>query len=236
MRIARSILLFLQGVALARSIPVVVHDGHSTAVDNQNIDSVETVYFAAGCYWSVELAFQRLPGVLETSVGFAGGSTTLPTYDRVVEGNTGHAETVEVIFNTRVVSFPELLRVFFSLHDPTTKNRQGGDVGTQYRSAIFATTPEQYKTAQAYIETYQNTLSRPIVTEITENPVYTRAAEYHQQYLEKLGQSSMKGALSPIRCYGNRGPWKQIKKSVHDLFQRKVGVDTPPIGQNHEEF
>ena len=209
------------------AVPI-VRDGEPSSVVDVN---VETVYLAAGCYWSIELAFQRLPGVMETSVGFAGGMTTSPTYEAVTTGSTGHAETVEVKFNQKKVSFDEILKVFFALHDPTTKNRQGGDVGTQYRSAIFFTSAEQQAAAKMYMEQHQKKLSRPIVTELSSISGYTRAVVNHQKYLQKLGQNADKGAVSPIRCYGNRGPWKQIKESVQSLFTRKNDG-----GVSHDEF
>lgn len=182
--------------------------------------NIKNAYFAAGCYWSIELAYQRIPGVLETSVGFCGGETVNPTYRQVTSGRTGHAETVEIQYNEDVVSYTELLKVFFSLHDPTTLNRQGNDLGTQYRSAIFPVDESQKQNAIDFIAslTKQNVYSKPIVTSIEMPFQYTRAGEDHQKYLQKSGQSSTKGSLNPIQCYGNRGPIKDLKKSVHDIF------------------
>ena len=184
------------------------------------LKNIKNAYFAAGCYWSIELAYQRIPGVLETSVGFCGGETVNPTYRQVTSGRTGHAETVQIQYNEDVVSYTELLKVFFSLHDPTTLNRQGYDVGTQYRSAIFPVDETQKQTAIDFIASLnkKNIYSKPIVTSIEMPFQYTRAGEDHQKYLQKSGQSSNKGSLNPIQCYGNRGPIKHLKKSVHDIF------------------
>ena len=220
-------MLFALLLSESASVPIVQTDG-APSLGNEG---VETVYLAAGCYWSIELAFQRLPGVVQTSVGFAGGKSISPTYDTVSTGRTGHAETVEVKFDPKEISFDDVLKVFFALHDPTTKNRQGGDVGTQYRSAIFFTSLEQERVAKLHTQHHQGTLSRPITTELSKFSGYTPASENHQQYLQKLGQSAKKGALSPIRCYGTRGPWKQIKHSVQPLFTR-----TNDASPSHEEF
>ena len=182
---------------------------------------INDAYFAAGCYWSIEIAYQRVPGVLKTSVGFAGGKTKNPSYQRVSTGRTGHAETVHVQYDEEIVTYNELLRVFFSLHDPTTLNRQGGDVGTQYRSAIFPVNSHQRSEASEYIKSLDNSMSyggSKVVTTIESPFTYTKAHSEHQQYLEKLGQSSAKGSLNPIQCYGNRGPIKNLKRSVHPIF------------------
>ena len=148
--------------------------------------NIKNAYFAAGCYWSIELAYQRIPGVLETSVGFCGGETVNPTYRQVTSGRTGHAETVQIQYNEDVVSYTELLKVFFSLHDPTTLNRQGNDLGTQYRSAIFPVDESQKQNAIDFIAslTKQNIYSKPIVTSIEMPFQYTRAGEDHQKYLQ----------------------------------------------------
>ena len=150
---------------------------------------MEKATFAAGCFWGVEEVFRQVKGVTSTSVGYAGGSFENPTYKDVCTGKTGHAETVEVEFDPTQVSYEELLAVFFENHDPTTPNRQGPDVGTQYRAAIFYHTPEQMKAAQAMKEKLQKSgrYKRPIVTEITPASKFCRAEEYHQRYFEKHG-------------------------------------------------
>ena len=148
--------------------------------------------FGAGCFWGVEAAFRQLQGVISTSVGYTGGSLKNPTYENVCSGNTGHAEAVEVIYDPARISYEQLLQVFWENHDPTTLNRQGPDIGAQYRSAIFYHTPEQMAAALAAKEKLQASgrYKRPIVTEITAASPYYLAEDYHQQYLEKRGLAS----------------------------------------------
>ena len=146
--------------------------------------------FAAGCFWGVEAAFRRVPGVKSTTVGYEGGTMANPTYKDVCTGRTGHAETVEVEYDPGQVSYPELLKVFWSEHDPTTLNRQGPDVGTQYRSVIFYHTPEQESAARSSMLEESKKFSRPIVTQIQPASQFWRAEDYHQQYLEKRGAAS----------------------------------------------
>lgn len=148
--------------------------------------------FGAGCFWGVEAAFRQLQGVISTSVGYTGGSLKNPTYENVCSGNTGHAEAVEVIYDPARISYEQLLQVFWENHDPTTLNRQGPDIGAQYRSAIFYHTPEQMAAALAAKEKLQASgrYKRPIVTEITAASPYYLAENYHQQYLEKRGLAS----------------------------------------------
>jgi peptide-methionine (S)-S-oxide reductase len=145
--------------------------------------------FAAGCFWGVEDAFRQVKGVTSTTVGYTGGHMKNPTYKEVCTDRTGHAEAVEVEFNPSEVSYRELLAVFFQSHDPTTLNRQGPDIGTQYRSAIFFHGAEQEaaaREAKAALEK-AGVFKRPIVTEIMPAPDFYRAEEYHQQYFEKHG-------------------------------------------------
>jgi peptide-methionine (S)-S-oxide reductase len=148
---------------------------------------VEKAQFAAGCFWGVEAAFRAIPGVTATAVGYAGGTAENPTYEQVCSGRTGHAETVEVDYDPSQVTYDQLLDVFWEAHDPTTLNRQGPDVGTQYRSAVFVDGPTQEAAATASRERQQARLRRPIVTEITPASTFWRAEDYHQQYLEKRG-------------------------------------------------
>lgn len=148
---------------------------------------MEKATFAAGCFWGVEATFRRLAGVQSTQVGYTGGHIDKPTYHDVCTDETGHAEAVEVTFDPNVISYHDLLEVFWDNHDPTTKDRQGPDVGTQYRSAIFYHSPEQEKEARASLENAQKRFRRPIVTQIVPAPEFFRAEEYHQQYLEKRG-------------------------------------------------
>jgi peptide-methionine (S)-S-oxide reductase len=145
--------------------------------------------FGAGCFWGVEAAFRKISGVLSTSAGYMGGTRENPTYKDVCTDKTGHAEVVEVIFDPLLVSYDQLLTQFWEIHDPTTVNRQGPDIGTQYRSVIFCHNAEQESAARASKEYLQKTgrYKRNIVTEITTASTFYRAEEYHQQYLEKQG-------------------------------------------------
>ena len=151
----------------------------------------EKATFGAGCFWGVEEAFRKIKGVLSTSVGYAGGTQENPTYQDVCTDKTGHAEVVEVEFDPSQVSYDELLNVFWSNHNPTTLNRQGPDVGTQYRSAIFYHSPVQQASATASKEKLQKSgrFTRPIVTQIEPASTFWRAEEYHQRYLQKRGQA-----------------------------------------------
>jgi peptide-methionine (S)-S-oxide reductase len=150
----------------------------------------EKATFAAGCFWGVEADFRKLDGVVATRVGYTGGVKDEPTYKEVCSGMTGHAEAVEVEFDPAQVSYDELLEVFWSIHDPTTPNRQGWDVGTQYRSAIFVHDEAQQAAAEASRERAQERVRRPIVTEITPASTFWIAEDYHQRYLEKQGRAS----------------------------------------------
>jgi peptide-methionine (S)-S-oxide reductase len=151
----------------------------------------EKATFAAGCFWGVEAAFMRIEGVIETAVGFTGGSIPEPTYEKGCSGITGHAEAVEMIFDPAMVTYEALLGIFWSIHDPTQLNRQGLDVGTNYRSAIFYHTPNQKKIAEASRDRLQASAKyqgRSIVTEIVPGSAFWKAEEYHQQFYEKCGR------------------------------------------------
>jgi peptide-methionine (S)-S-oxide reductase len=152
-------------------------------------DGMEQAVFGMGCFWGAEKAFWDIPGVYTTAVGYAGGYTPNPTYEEVCTGLTGHAEVVLVVFDPAVVSYEELLRVFWENHDPTQGMRQGNDVGTQYRSAIYTYGELQAKSAEASRDAYQDELSRAgygdITSEIREAPEFYYAEDYHQQYLAK---------------------------------------------------
>jgi peptide-methionine (S)-S-oxide reductase len=150
----------------------------------------EEATFAAGCFWQIEIEFANTPGVLSTEVGYAGGMTESPSYEEVCSGRTGHAEAVHLAFDPERVSYGELLETFFGLHDPTQLNRQGPDVGHQYRSAIFFHGPEQEREAIAAKERAQTEHRRPVVTEIVPAEGFWRAEDYHQRYLEKRGMAS----------------------------------------------
>lgn len=153
---------------------------------------METATFGAGCFWGVEEAFRRIDGVADTAVGYSGGTAENPTYKDVCRGRTGHAEVVELQYDPAKVSYEKLLEVFWSVHDPTQLNRQGPDVGAQYRSVIFFHTPQQKAAAtesRAALES-SDCLGKPIVTELVPASTFYRAEEYHQRYLEKRGQAS----------------------------------------------
>lgn len=150
----------------------------------------ETAIFAAGCFWGVEAEFRSLPGVVRTSAGYCGGSVEQPTYKQVCRGRTGHAEAVRVEYDPTVIGYDELLDRFWSIHNPTTRNRQGWDFGSQYRSAIFAADEEQLSAALASRDKRQSLTRRAIVTEIEPAGRFWTAEDYHQQYLEKQGRAS----------------------------------------------
>jgi len=150
---------------------------------------MEKATFGAGCFWHVEESFRHLKGVISTTVGYIGGTLKNPTYEDVCTDKTGHAEVVELTFDPKKITYEELLRVFWDIHDPTTKNRQGPDVGTQYRSVIFYHSSEQQTTAELSIRNLEQSgkYSKKIVTEITKATTFYPAEEYHQQYLAKHG-------------------------------------------------
>ncbi len=151
---------------------------------------MEKATFGAGCFWGVEAEFRKLDGVTQTAAGYLGGDLIDPTYEQVCTDSTGHAEVVEVTFDEAVISYEELLELFWKMHDPTQLNRQGPDVGTQYRSAIFFHSEHQEKAARSSKERVQDNFERPIVTEITAASTFYPAEEYHQRYLEKRGLAS----------------------------------------------
>jgi peptide-methionine (S)-S-oxide reductase len=151
----------------------------------------ERATFAAGCFWGVEVEFRNTPGVKDARVGYVGGHTEEPTYREVCSGRTGHAEAVEIVFDPAEISYEELAERFFRLHDPTQVNRQGPDVGTQYRSAVFTHTDEQERVARDVAARTAERLGRPVATEIVTTPEpFWPAEEYHQQYLVKNGRAS----------------------------------------------
>jgi len=152
--------------------------------------------FGAGCFWGVEAAFRQLEGVEATRVGYAGGQLDNPTYEDVCSHTTGHAEVVEVTYDPEQVSYEQLLDVFWHKHDPTQLNRQGWDVGDQYRSVVFFHDEEQRETAERSKESEQPRYRKPIVTQIAPAPTFYEAEDYHQQYLEKRGRSSCTPALA----------------------------------------
>jgi peptide-methionine (S)-S-oxide reductase len=161
----------------------------ATPLDAPFPEGMRTVVFGMGCFWGAEKKFWQLPGVYSTQVGYAGGSTPNPTYREVCSGQTGHTEVVRVVFDPAKVSYEDLLRTFWENHDPTQGMRQGNDVGTQYRSAIYATTPAQKAAAERSRDAFQRALTAAghdaITTEIADGQTFYYAEDYHQQYLDK---------------------------------------------------
>jgi peptide-methionine (S)-S-oxide reductase len=173
-----------------RSLPVAVPDRHEvlgTPLRGPWPEGARTAVFGMGCFWGAERLFWNLPGVISTSVGYAGGMTPNPTYEEVCSGYTGHAEVVQVVYDPTKISYEHLLKVFWENHDPTQGMRQGNDVGTQYRSTIYTTDPEQAAVADASREAFAPVVARAglgeITTEIAPLSDYYYAEEYHQQYL-----------------------------------------------------
>ena len=152
----------------------------------------EIATFGAGCFWGIEAAFRRVPGVLDAAAGYSGGNTQNPSYQEVCTDTTGHAEVVQVTFDPAKLSYEQLLDVFWTIHDPTQVNRQGPDYGKQYRTAIFFHSPEQEAAAKKSKQALEASgkLRRPVATEITPAAPFWRAEEYHQRYLEKRGAAS----------------------------------------------
>lgn len=173
-----------------RDTPVKISEQHTvlgSPVHGPWPENMQVVVFGMGCFWGAERIFWRLPGVYSTSAGYAGGSTPNPTYEEVCSGLTGHTEVVEVVYDPAKISFEDLLKAFWENHDPTQGMRQGNDVGTQYRSAIYTTTDEQRATAEASRTAFQPVVTAaghgPITTEIAPLREYYYAEDYHQQYL-----------------------------------------------------
>jgi peptide-methionine (S)-S-oxide reductase len=144
--------------------------------------AIETAVLGGGCFWCLEAVYQQINGVEAVESGYAGGDLPDPSYEQVCSGSSGHAEVVKISFDPSVVSYRELLEIFFTMHDPTTLNRQGNDVGTQYRSVIYYATPEQQDTAKKVIAEMANVWDAPIVTELSSLPAYYKAEAYHQNY------------------------------------------------------
>lgn len=193
--------------------------------------------FAAGCFWGVQSAFDAVPGVVETEVGYVGGVIENPTYQMVSKGDTGYAEAVKVTFDNQKVSFPELVNVFFNIHDPTTKNRQGPDVGSQYRSAIFYIDEAQKAAAEKAVFDLNQSgmLKAPVVTEVVKAGTFYPAEEYHQKYFAKQGREPT--------CQLGRRPLVDLsedewqKRLTPDQYKvlRQKGTDMPFTGKYLDE-
>jgi peptide-methionine (S)-S-oxide reductase len=178
----------------------------------------QTAVFAGGCFWGVEAVFEHVKGVIRVTSGYAGGSMASPTYDEVSSGNTGHAESVQVVFDPTQVSYGTLMQIFFSVaHDPTQLNRQGPDHGTQYRSAIFYMNDDQLREAEAYVAqlTKSKTFSRPIVTQITRLDKFYPAEDYHQDFYEK-------NPMNPYILINDRPKVIALKRQFPQLY-REIG-------------
>ena len=175
----------------------------------------EKATLAGGCFWCLDAAYRELKGVSKSEAGYAGGSTKNPTYEQVCDGDTGHAEVVQITFDPKVISYRDLLEVFFSIHDPTTMNRQGGDIGTQYRSGIFTHDAAQEKEARAIIAemTSEKVFASPIVTKVEKLGAYYPAEDYHQDYFnQNPGQGYCAAVVAP-KLAKFRKKWGALRKT-----------------------
>lgn len=176
----------------------------------------ETVVFAGGCFWGIQAVFEHVKGVTGTTAGYSGGTVKNPDYEEVSSGRTGHAESVEVVYDPSKVTFGQLLKIFFSVaHDPTELNRQGPDTGTQYRSAIFYETPDQQRIAQAYVDqlTAAKSFSSPIVTQIVAYKAFYRAEDYHQDY-------AIHNPDNPYIAFNDLPKVANLKKQFPELYAK----------------
>jgi peptide-methionine (S)-S-oxide reductase len=176
------------------------HFVNGRALDGPYPEGLQIAYFGMGCFWGAERLFWKMPGVYVTAVGYAGGLTPNPTYHETTTGLTGHAEIVKVVFDPKIISYRQLLKVFFEEHDPTQGMRQGNDIGTTYRSAIYTTNEDQAAQAREALDVFQDALTKagrdtPITTELAPVPTFYYAEDYHQQYLAKnpAGYCGLKG-------------------------------------------
>jgi len=186
----------------SEQVQQIITKKHDPVQNKIGKEDSQTATFAAGCFWGVQLAFQRVPGVVSSMVGYTAGQKLHPTYQDVCDGDSGHTEAVQMLFNPELVSYKELLTVLFDRMDPTTLNRQGNDRGTQYRSGIYYHSEEQKDIAVKFIKEIQPKYQDKIVVEVKQAEKFWPAENYHQKYLEKGGQQSGKGCLDPIKCYG----------------------------------
>jgi peptide-methionine (S)-S-oxide reductase len=200
------ILALLAALQAAPVVPATTHRSEQTAV------------FAGGCFWGVEAVFEHVKGVIRVTSGYAGGTMASPSYEEVSSGSTGHAESVQVVFDPSQISYGTLMQIFFSVaHDPTQLNRQGPDEGTQYRSAIFYVNDEQKREAEAYVAqlTKAKTFSRPIVTQITLLRAFYAAEDYHQDFAERH-------PTHPYIVFNDRPKVVQLRRQFPQLY-REVG-------------
>lgn len=207
-------------------------------------EGIETAIFATGCFWGAEKGFWRLPGVHSTAVGYCAGFTPNPTYEEACSGQTGHTEGIHVAYDPAKISYVDLLRLFWQCHDPTQGMGQGNDRGTQYRSGIYPTTPEQQSLAESSKNAYEEALGRPITTEIKVNVDWYYAEDYHQQYLAKPGARPYCSAmptgvkLPPFESWAPENIAKNVHKpTLPETFWDKhgptptctIGVPNAPI-------
>ena len=178
---------------------------------NQDLDSLQTAYFASGCFWCVEAIFESVKGVQEAESGYSGGATKNPTYEEICTGRTGHAEAVKVYYDSSVVSYETLVEVFFNSHDPSTLNRQGPDAGTQYRSAIFYETEAERKIAKAAIKKLRSNGTK-VTTEVSELDVFWIAEDYHQDYERNHPNQSYVRAVSIPRLNAFKARMPEVLK------------------------
>ncbi len=187
----------------------------------------EEILFACGCFWGAEKCFWKLPGVVTTAVGYSGGELANPTYNQVCSGRTGHTEVVRVVWNTSIIDLSDLLKMFWECHDPTQGERQGGDQGSQYRSAIYGTDSNQIDLALASRDSYQDSLTKngfgKITTEIKKDQIFYFAEDYHQQYLAKLGNRQYCSAMPTEVSLGDfRNSNYKLKQAVWANFDWKI--------------
>ena len=198
-----------------------------TSLDEPISSDQDEILFACGCFWGAEKGFWKLPGVISTAVGYAGGTAKDPTYNQVCEGNTGHTEVVRVVWKKSNIDLSDLLKMFWECHDPTQGNRQGNDVGSQYRSAIYTTSTEQNALVLASLESYQKELNKKgygtITTEIKSNQTFYFAESYHQQYLAKPGSRPYCSAMpTNVSLEEFKGSNYKLNKNIWSNFNWEV--------------
>lgn len=176
------------------------HHVNGQSMFGETPEGFEQVLLGMGCFWGAERILWKLDGVHVTSVGYAGGTVTTPNYELVCSGATGHAEIVHVVYDPKVISFDEILKVYFENHDPTQGNRQGNDVGSQYRSALYVYSNEHLAKAKAAATRYEKAYGRPVTTEIGKAPKYYPAEDYHQQYLAKNPEGYCMHGPTGVSC------------------------------------
>ena len=219
-----------------------VHAVLGTPLRAPLMDDQEEAVFACGCFWGAEKGFWRLPGVVTTAVGYAGGTVDNPSYNQVCSGRTGHTEVVRVVWSTPAIDFSDLLKLFWECHDPTQGNRQGNDTGSQYRSAIYTTTEQQLLLTNASREAYQIELNQrgfgSITTEILANQIFFFAEDYHQQYLAKPGSRPYCSAMPTQALLGSfSGSAYKLPNKVWDNYDWSIQHcvlrgDNSPIPMN----